>query len=86
MWWGTGAATVALLYGLGIFPDTLLFMLMLVPTTFMATAICPTPVSYTHLLAVGMAGPFQGERPANNCGYLVPASRVIMAPLEKPVR
>ncbi len=42
MWWGTGAATVALLYGLGIFPANLLFMLMLVPTTFMATAICPT--------------------------------------------
>lgn len=42
MWWGTGAATVALLYGLGIFPEKLLFMLMLVPTTFMATAICPT--------------------------------------------
>ena len=42
MWWGTGAATVALLYGLGIFPPNLLFMLMLVPTTFMATAICPT--------------------------------------------
>jgi hypothetical protein len=42
MWWGVGAATVALLGGLSIFSVPLLFQLMLVPTTFMATAICPT--------------------------------------------
>ena len=42
MWWGTGAATVAVLVGLGIFPNLLLFLVMLVPSTFMATSIDPT--------------------------------------------
>ena len=42
MWWGTGAATVAVLVGLGIFPNQLLFLVMLVPSTFMATSIDPT--------------------------------------------
>ena len=55
MVWGAGSATIAILVGLNIFPPTLLFPLLFIPTISMAISSCPTQswnlwaVNYTKI-------------------------------------